>query len=239
MNSARGWPPDDRQLDLPPPFTERWVAADAFGTARTLAMGDGEPGTLVLGEDDALLELVVILEPDRPAADCFAVLPMAMLAMADALAGLVPDAEPVGFAWPSGLVLDGAAVGRARLALPKPGSEPLPLWLVVGLELRLHSPAQSPDEQPQAALDAAGFADVAAVAIVESFARQFLVRVQDWQTEGLGPAAAAFQERLVGPPGETARIDPQTFDLVRNGTPEVREGLAEGLLLGGAGSGLR
>ncbi len=237
MSSA--WPPDDRDLDLPPPFSASWVAADAFGTARTLALGDGEPGTLVLGEDDALLELAVILEPDRPAADCFAVLPMAMLAMAEALAGVAPDAKLLGFAWPSGLVVDGAAIGRARLALPKPGPELLPSWLVVGLELRLRSTAESPDEKPRGVLDVAGFANVTAAAIVEAFAHQFLVWVQGWQAEGLGSAAAAYQERLVEPAGETARIDPQAFALVRSGPPEEREGLAEGLLLGGAGPELR
>ena len=237
MSSA--WPPDDRQLDLPPPFSASWVAADAFGAARTLALGDGEPGTLVLGEDDALLQLAVILEPDRPAADCFAILPLAMLALAEALAGVAPIAKPLGFAWSSGLVLDGTAIGRARLALPKPGPEPLPPWLVVGLELRLRSTALSADEQPRAVLDVAGLSDVTAAAIVAAFTRQFLVWVQGWQTEGLGSAAVAYQERLFEPAGETARIDPQTFDLIRIGPPEDREGLAEGLLLGGAGQGLR
>ena len=237
--SVLAWPPDDRWLDLPPPFSARWVASDAFGAARTMALADGEPGTLVLGEDDALLELAIILEPDRPAADCFAVLPLAMLALAEAWASAAPDAEPLQFAWPSGLVVDGAAVGRARLALPKPGPEKLPVWLVVGLELRLSPAAESTDEQPQSALDMAEVADVSTATLVEAFAQQFLVWVQDWQADGLGSAATAFQERLVEPAGEVARIDPLTFDLVSSGPPEEREGLAEALLLGGAGAGLR
>jgi hypothetical protein len=228
-------PTSPAAFDLPPLFTAVTVGRDAFGAARGLASGGGEAGTLVIVEDREMLELAVVLEPDRPAADCFAALPIAMLALADALAAVGPPLKPVGFVWPHRLVLDGAEIGRARLALPKPSIDPLPAWLVVGLELRLHfgAGADGPGRTPErTALAEEGFGEVTPSAIVEAFARHLLHWVHRWQEEGLGPASSHYRARLVEPEGEGVRFDPLTFDLLRAGPPASREGLAERLLLG-------
>lgn len=222
-------------FDLPPVFTAVTVAGDAVAAARALAVGGGEAGTLVVAASDAALDLAVVLEPDRPAADCFAALPIAMLAMADALGALGPPLKPVGFAWPHLLLLDGARVGRARLALPKPSDDPVPAWLVVGVEvaLRLGDGLEEPGRTPErTALHEEGFGEVTASAIVGSFARHLLHRVDQWQEEGLAPAAAHYRARLVEPAADAVRVDPLSFDLIRMGPPESREGLAERLLLG-------
>jgi biotin-(acetyl-CoA carboxylase) ligase len=224
-------------FDLPPLFTVVSASRDAFWAARQLAAGGGEAGTLVVAEDREMLELAVVLEPDRRAADCFAALPVAMLALADALAAVGPPLKPVGFIWPHRLVLDGAEVGRARLALPKPAADPLPAWLVVGLELRLRfgAGADEPGRAPErTALAEEGFGEVTPSAIVEAFARHLLHWVHRWQEEGLGPATNHYGARLVEPKGEGVRFDPVTFDLLRIGPPQSREGLAERLLLGPA-----
>ncbi len=229
-------------FDLPPMFEAVTVTGDAFAAARSLAAGDGEAGTLVISAGvgsagDTVLDLAVVLEPDRPAADCFAVLPIAMLAMADVLASLGPPMKPVGFVWPHLLVLDGARVGRARLALPKPSDDRVPAWLVVGLELRLQfgDGSDEPGRTPErTALFEEGFGEVTATAIVEAFARHLLHRVNRWQEEGLAPATADYRARLVEPAGDAVRFDPSSFDLIRSGPPASREGLAERLLLGPA-----
>jgi hypothetical protein len=232
------------QLTLPPVFRAVTVRDAAFASARALAVAGGEAGTLVVTADAAepsppLLELAVVLEPDRPAADCFAALPIAMLAMADALSALGPPLKTVGFVWPDRLVLDGAEVGRARLALPAPHDEPfdqpLPAWLVVGLELRLRldSDAAEPGRTPdRTALVEEGFGEVTAPEIVEAFARHLLHWVSRWQEEGLAPATQHYRARLVEPASASVRVDPLTFDLVRVGPPPSRESLAERLLLG-------
>lgn len=227
--------PLDATFDLPPMFEAVLVTGDAFSAARALASGGGEAGTLVVAEAAETLDLAVVLEPDRPAADCFAALPIAMLAMADALAALGPPMKPVGFVWPDRLVLDGAEVGRARLALPKPSDEPVPAWLVVGLELRLRfaNGSDEPGRTPErTALAEEGFGEVTATAIVESFARHLLHWVNRWQEEGLAPATGHYRARLLEPEGDGVRFDPLSFDLIRDGPPASREGLAERLLLG-------
>lgn len=226
------------RLTLPPVFQAEHVAADAFTAARGMAVAGGEAGTLVvadLGPVAARLELAVILEPDRPAADCFAALPIAMLAMADALAALGPPMKPIGFTWPDRLLLDGAELGRARLALPKPSPEPHPAWLVVGIDLQRQfaddttEPGRTPD---RTALLEEGFGEVTPTEIVEAFARHLLLWVDRWQSQGLGEATHHYRARLVDPPAQTVRFDPLTFDLLRIGPPPSRESLAERLLLG-------
>ena len=228
-------------LTLPPVFRAVTVRDDAFGAARVMAVAGGEAGTLVVAAADAVparLDLAVVLEPDRPAAECFPALPIAMLAMADALASLGPPLKTVGFFWPDRLVVDGAEVGRARLALPEPNDEPpdqpLPAWLVVGLELqmRLDSDAVEPGRTPdRTALCEEGFGEVTAAAIVEAFARHLLHWVNRWQEEGLAPATQHYRARLVEPAPASVRVDPLTFDLLRIGPPPARESLAERLPL--------
>ena len=232
MNRMSGFD-NSGTFDLPLVFAAVSVTGDAFAAARTLAAGGGEAGTLVVAAGDTVLDLAVVLEPDRPAADCFAALPIAMLAMADALAVLGPPLKPVGFAWPHLLVLNGATVGRARLALPKPSDNPLPAWLVVGLTLTLRF-GHGTDEPERTALYEEGFGEVTARAIVETFARHLLHRVDRWQEEGLAPATVDYRARLVEPDADGVRFDPSTFDLLRIGPPASREGLAERLLLGPA-----
>ena len=225
-------------LTLPPVFRAVHVRADAFAAARGMAVAGGDAGTLVVadtGPEAVRLDLAVVLEPDRPAASCFAALPIAMLAMADALAAVGPPFKPVGFAWPHELVLDGAVVGSARLALPKPSEAPVPAWLVVGLALqrRFTTETDEPGRTPErTALLEEGFGLVTPAEIVEAFAAHLLHWVDRWQEEGLGPATDHYRARLVRPEAKSVRFDPQTFDLLRIGPPPSREGLAERLLLG-------
>jgi|GEM_PF-2126206 len=223
-------------LTLPPVFTAVHVAADAFAAARDLAVAGGEAGTLVVADLDPAttrLELALILEPDRPAAACFAALPVAMLATADALAAIGPPMKPIGFAWPDRLLVDGAEVGQGRLALPQPSPDPCPLWLVVGVELRWRfaEDGDEPGRNPErTALLEEGFGEVTPGEIVEAFARHLLHRVDRWQSDGLDEATGEYRSRLIDPPGRTVRFDPLTFDLLRIGPPPSRERLAERLL---------
>jgi hypothetical protein len=231
-------PPGPTPLSLPPVFEAVHVTADAFTAARGLAVGGGDAGTLVVAALDpgtAWLEVAVILEPDRPAADCFPALPIAMLAMADALAALGPPLKTIGFSWPDRLLLDGAELGRARLALPKPSAEPLPAWLVAAIMLRwrFESGSDEPGRTPdRTALLEEGFGAVTPAAIVEAFARHLLFWVGRWQEDGLAEATSHYRARLVEPAPASVRFDPANFDLCHRGPPPSCESLAERLLLG-------
>lgn len=225
MNDMRMVDNPRTELDLPPPFDAAWVAGDVLALGREAAAAGAEPGMLLIGENDALCDLALVLAPDRPRAECRAVLPLAMLAMADALVALGPPLKEVAFAWPDRLLVDGAEVGRARLALAAAESpDAVPDWGVVGLDLRLRLPPEAgePGSMPAiTALHEEGFGDVGVADIIESFARHFLHWMHRWTEEGIAPLVLHYRARLALPAG--AQLDASTFDLVHPGPPERRE----------------
>ncbi len=194
---------------LPPPFRVRWLAGDVMAAARQAAERGEEPGLLLIGEGEATCDLALVLEPDRPAAECGAVLQLAMLAVADALAALGPPMKEVVFAAPDGLRVDGAAFGRVRLAMAATSAvEEVPEWCVVGPEVRLMLPpaAGEPGAMPEStALHEEGFGEVGVVDLAESFARHFLYWTHRWTEEGSASMLRHWR----------ARLDPLTTGLVR------------------------
>ncbi|HRY23273.1 MAG TPA: biotin/lipoate--protein ligase family protein [Geminicoccaceae bacterium] len=194
--------------DLPPPFRVRWVAGDVMAAARQAAERGEEPGLLLIGEDEATCDLALALAPDRPEAACRVVLHLAMLAVADALAAVGPPLKEVVFASPDGLRLDGAKVGRVRLAMAEVAApDEVPEWCVVGPEVRMMLPpaAGEPGAMPEVtALQEEGFGGVGVVELAQSFARHFLYWMHRWTEEGSGPVLAHWR----------ARLDPLTIEPV-------------------------
>jgi len=221
-----------RKLLLPPGFTLDRVAGDAFGLACGRAADAGAPGSLLLAEREAALDLAVLLAPDRPAGEARVALPLALLALAAALAAIGPPQKPILLAWPDGLVLDGARVGAGRLAMAEVHGDLLPAWLVVGLWLQLHlSPgAGEPGHSPgRTALFEEGFGVLEPLELVEAFARHLLYGLHRLETEGPGAIAADLQARLLPPGPGHWRIDPASFDLHEVGPPARRLGFVKAL----------
>ncbi len=186
--------------DLPPPFRVRWLAGDVMAAARHAAERGEEPGLLLVGDDDATCDLALVLVPDRPEAACRAVLQLAMLAVADALAALGPPMKEVVFAAPDGLRVDGAAVGRVRLAMAAVASaDEVPEWCVVGPKVRMVLPAAAgePGAMPEVtALHEEGFGEVGVAELAESFARHFLYWMHRWTEEGNDAVLRHWRGRL-------------------------------------------
>lgn len=203
MNAMRMADNPRTLLDLPPPFRALWVTGDILTLGREAAERGEEPGLLLVGEDDATCDLALVLAPDRPEAACRAVMPLAMLAMADALTALGPPLKEVAFASPDGLLVDGAAFGRAWLAMAAVGApDEVPDWCVVGLRVRLRLPhaAGEPGSTPEiTALHEEGFGDVGVADLAAGFARHFLYWMHRWTEEGTGPVVRHFRARLDGP----------------------------------------
>lgn len=203
--------------------------------ACSLAAG-GATGALVLAEQAEQLTLAVVLAPDRPLPQALVAMPLAMLALADALAALGPPRKPIGFAWPDGLLLDGARMGEARLRLDEASAGTLPDWLVVALALQYRLPAAAgePGTCPErTALLEEGFGTLSPVDLADAFARHLLFWVSRLEDEGVAPVAAEFGARLALPTGEHLRIDPLSFDLHCGGPPRRRRSLRAALRQGG------
>jgi hypothetical protein len=175
-------------------------------------------GTLVYVGRFDLVEFAVVLEPEEALKTARRALYAGLAALADALAVHAPPERPINFDWPDAVRVDGGLVGGGRLAWP-PGAdenEP-PAWLVFGAMIRTVAlGAEEPGLRPlSAALEEEGFDDLGSGALVESFARHFMVAIDAWQESGFGEVAKSYLARLAPESGLRRDIDDNGDLLVR------------------------
>ena len=193
--------------------------ADALGRAAALAPGRGA-GTLPWVRSFSRMEAAVVLEPEQPLAAARLAVLVAGAALAEVLAALGPPELPVALRWPALVTLDGALVGRARLAEPPGAAEGTPPpWIAVGVEARLaFAPGIRPGDAPHlTSLEEQGYGDLGAERLVAAWARSLMAALADWQDEGPGAVVPRILERLGREPwmGEGRRfLDAATGDLL-------------------------
>jgi len=205
------------ELDLPPPFTLVTLreVGDAFAHAVAVAPEQGA-GTLVYVGRFDLAEFAVVLEPKEPLRTARRAIYLGMTALIDALLTHAPPEKPIMIDWPDAIRVDGGLVGGGRLAWPEGASEDKPPdWLVFGAMIRTVSMGENePGLNPlSAALEEEGFTDLAAGALVESFARHLMVHTDAWQQHGFGEVARDYLQRLPLDKGLRRDID-ETGDLL-------------------------
>lgn len=201
--------PSAPSLDLPPGFGTVILPAtdDAFAHARGIASQAGA-GTLVWARREDRAEFAIVVEPAVPLRQARATLFMGMNALLQAVAVHCPPERSVSFDWPDGLRFNSGLIGGGRLAWPAGcADEDVPGWLVFGAMVRIALPD---DIEPGVAPDAAalqdeGFEGEGPAAIVESFARFFMLQVDIWQSAGMGAIIADYAARLA-PQGDSAAI---------------------------------
>jgi hypothetical protein len=223
-------------LDLPPPFrlvTLREVG-DAFAHACAVAAEEGA-GTLVnVGRFD-LVEFALVLEPEEPLRTARRTLYAGLAALADAMAVHAPPERPIDLEWPDAVRVDGGLVGGARLAAPPGADENAPPpWLVLGVMVRTVALGEDePGLHPLgSALEQEGFDDLGFGALVESFARHFMVMVDAWQEQGFAAVARNYLERLEPESGVRREIDDNGDLLLRRAAkPGVKSGVERRSLL--------
>lgn len=202
------------ELILPPPYRAVRLRefGDAFAHAVALAPQRGA-GTLVYVGRFDLAEFAVVLEPTDPLAKGRRVFYAGMAALADAIAAAAPPETAIHIEWPDALYVNWALVGGGRLAWPvKTGADKVPEWLVFGATIRTASstgvdPGLTPD---LTALDQEGFAEISSNNIIEGFARNLMLLLNDWQEGRFTAVRKSYFERL-------ARDDRQHWDIDDNG----------------------
>lgn len=192
---------------LPPAFrlvvVDREV--DAFERARGAAPQGLDDGTAYWTDRGDRLRLAFAFRPQTGRAEALETVYVLGVAAADALAAAVPAGLPLGLGWPGDLVLDGARVGRLRVAL---GPGEMPSWLVLGVGIDLGPSAREPGETPDLTTlaDAGAEDEVTGAALAEGVARHLLHWLDRWAEDGLGPVRAAWNRRCHRR-GEVARLE--------------------------------
>lgn len=180
---------------------------DAAETARSLARGGAEDGTLVWAKPDQSgraaedFSCALILMPECALSTAVQLTYVGALGLAEALASLLPPA-PLVFAWPSTVLLGHARLAEVRLeTAPPPESKESKEskegnidWLV--LCAQAHVGRRRPEEwEHLTSLCDIGGGDVTVEDVLEGFARHFLSWANRWLDDGFGPVRTSWLNR--------------------------------------------
>jgi biotin-(acetyl-CoA carboxylase) ligase len=193
------------ELNLPPLY-EAVILDEPDGDARAhaarLAADGGEAGLFVWRPAADRIDCAVVLRPEEEIAQVMPVVLVASLALLDAVGTAGPAAVAADLVWPAGLRINSGLCGGIALDLGPGGN---PDWALVSAVLRkAGAPGVEGGERPDVtALHAEGFADMEDRALVEAFARHFLVWMDRWQEGGLAPVARHWLHRATANGGDT------------------------------------
>jgi hypothetical protein len=220
-------------LYLPPLFTLHRVDRGAFDAACAQA-GTAGAGALFLEERRGVLGIAVVFEPEEPLAAARRAFMVGMAAVTDALVAHCLPERSVRIGWPDVLVYDTGRIGGGRLAwegvpatavpatavpeaaVPEAAvpEAAVPGWMVFGVELIAdREDVAEPGRHPETvSLREEDFGESAG--IVESFARNLMLRMNIWETQGFDAAADGYLSRLIPEVEGAAHALGPTGDLV-------------------------
>lgn len=185
-----------------PAGTLVWAREQTAGRARRGRRWSSPPGNLYCS---------LLLRPEGPAARALQLSFVAAVALAEAVAGLLPAAKAVECKWPNDVLIDGRKVAGILLEGTAADGDRLE-WLVVGAGVNVAGfPAAT--EFPATSLRAEGYAGADVGAVLEAFAEGFARWVATWQAEGFGAVRAAWlgRARGLGAP-LTVRLERETLE---------------------------
>lgn len=164
---------------FPPLLTGQPVTGsiDPFDKAQALALLGCDSGTVVYNLTVNRLRAAIVFAPEVPLEQAMAAFCTCGIGFQNALGALAPPEVAVHLTWQGGILVNGAACGRLRVAASTTDPMTHPDWLVVGLEVPLMSTlGDRPGIQPdRTSLFDEGCADVDATRLLESWTRHTLV----------------------------------------------------------------
>ena len=199
------------RISLPPGFRlitlrER---GDAFAEAMARAADEGAGGLFFVRRFD-VLEFALVIEPDEPLNISRRAFYVGMNALADALAAHCPPEKPIHFEWPDQMTFDRGLIGGGRLGWPAGASEEAtPDWLVFGGMLRsvVTGSLDSGAWTRGTSLETEGFEFIDHGMLLESFAKHFLVQLDEITELGFKPVGQRYLARMPDEHGIRRGID--------------------------------
>ena len=189
------------ELRFPPLMSGHQVTGedDPMHAACLKAALGCDAGLVVYNLGQNSLRTALVFAPEVPLADAMAMLPLCGVGFQNALGALAPPEVAVHLEWDGTMRINGAKCGRLRATASNPDPQAISDWLVVGFDLPLWPSSDDPGETPdQTALYAEGCADVAAPALLESWARHSLNWISRWEEEGTRPLHAEWRGLVHG-----------------------------------------
>ena len=234
-----------RQMDRTPQFPPlyqpvRLTELDAHQAAVAAARTGADAGTFLWVDRSDAIDCAVVLRPDEGARHPETIAYVGMVAVGDALGGLLPEQAPVAFEWPDRVLVNDGCIGGTRLAAaPTSGAGEVPEWMVWSVLLAIQpDPEDEPGHHPDVTTLGDEFAYeelFSASDLLENIARHFLRWTARWQEDGFAPVRRAWMERALGhheqPIGRRAFFRVEAID--DDGTVTLkREGLQRIISIG-------
>ncbi|MGH7002443.1 MAG: biotin/lipoate--protein ligase family protein [Alphaproteobacteria bacterium] len=194
----------DRHPQFPPIYRPiRLTELDAHMAAVEAARGGAEAATLLWVDRKDAIDCAVILRPDGGTKYPETIAYAGMVAVAEALGGLLPEQAPVAFEWPDRVLVNDGCIGGTRLAAATTTTAAeLPAWMVWSVLLAVESdPEDEPGHHPNVTTlgDEFAYDELFSITdLLEGIARHFLRWTMRWQEDGFAPVRRAWMERALG-----------------------------------------
>ncbi|SFD47059.1 biotin/lipoate--protein ligase family protein [Roseivivax sediminis] len=191
---------------FPPMLDGRAVPEPPFDAAIRAAATGAEAGLVLYDPSAADLAVSLVLVPEVPIEDSAVMLPLAGVALQNALGALGPAELPVHLGWDGTVYVNGGRCGRVRAAVPETSPGAAPDWLVLGAELRFRPVGDGGEAPEETALHAEGCGDLTPMDLTESWARHALLWIHGWEEDGVAPLHREWSglARGMGEPIEVA-----------------------------------
>jgi len=154
-------------------------------------------GDLFWSDKKNIANIAIVLEPEVKLKNALEMMPLAMVALSDCLAVMLPPKVAVQFRDCNNVVLNGGVVAGITMAVSKMASKTeVPDWLVLAIEVGLsrEDDEAEPGLQPDiTTLDEEGCEDYSRNKFIETYARHFLSWLAIWSDDGFGPVARAWK----------------------------------------------
>ncbi len=178
--------------------------------ARTRALSGAVDGTVIWAREQTAgrgrrgrawsspvgnLYTSTVMRPGRPAAEASQLSLVAAVALAEALAELLPKSTEISCKWPNDILVNGAKT--AGILLESSGDGEMVSWVIVGCGVNVGS---HPSDTNYAATDlnALSKSPIALESVLELFLEKLFMWRNRWFAEGIAPVRCAWIERAAG-----------------------------------------
>jgi len=189
--------------NMPPGYTLRLCAGEAFETACQAARDGAEDGFMLMVDRQDRCEAALVLRPLDPIQPALTLAYVGLLGLHDGFAALAPAETPASLGWPDRLLVNNACVGGVCVAhgplVEKEGMADVPDWLVIGIAVQMYGVDGDDDPGLELAytnLHEEGCGEIAMPQLVESFARHLLHWLDRWQEDGFEQVRRAMLHDL-------------------------------------------
>jgi biotin-(acetyl-CoA carboxylase) ligase len=160
--------------------------------------GSFSAGDLIWSTATKRAECAIVLEPDIPRSQTLAMVPLAMVAIADSLGAIAPPNLAITFGWPNKIYANDALVGQVGMEFPRelnraeqPQTSTSPDFAILSIRIEIESEQSSSleEQEPGANLTTTvlyeeGCGEIDRTQIIESWSRHFLTWLDSWEQEG-------------------------------------------------------